>query len=82
MNSSNIQQISPEHPQTNVPMATLAIMLSTAVVIMDINIAGIALPAMQGSFKALPWQQQAGLQGGSDGKGSMSEPSLGLHFAR
>ena len=52
MNSSNIQQISPEHPQTNVPMATLAIMLSTAVVIMDINIAGIALPAMQGSLSA------------------------------
>ena len=52
MNSSNIQQISPEHPQTNVPMATLAIMLSTAVVIMDINIVGIALPAMQGSLSA------------------------------
>jgi len=52
MNSSKIEPIGSEGPETNVPMATLAIMLSTTVVIMDINIAGIALPAMQGSLSA------------------------------
>ncbi len=39
-------------PRVNVPMATISIMLSTTVVIMDINIAGIALPSMQGSLSA------------------------------
>jgi DHA2 family multidrug resistance protein len=44
--------LNPGRPQTNVTMATIAIMLSTTVVIMDINIAGIALPAMQGALSA------------------------------
>jgi len=41
-----------DSPHINTTMATLSIMLSTSVVIMDIHIAGIALPHMQGSLSA------------------------------
>ena len=52
INISADQQKENNSSYTNIPMATISIMLSTSVVIMDINTAGIALPNMQGSLSA------------------------------